>query len=228
MAAPARAPRALERHGPASVPLRVRRRSGTLAAAGVLLVAGCALAFALTWLRAGDRTPVLEVSRTVAAGRVITAADLTVARVSADGPVSLIPSSQEAAVAGHTAAAALPAGSLLTAGDIGPAPPPAGQAMLGVAVKPGQFPPDLVAGDTVDVLATQAGPATGASTGAGSSAQAALPVGRAIVVSVSPQPSAPGTVVVELQVSQDAMPQVAAAAAAGQIDLAAVPTAGGQ
>jgi hypothetical protein len=200
----------------------VRRRSGTLAAAGVLLVAGCALAFALTWLRAGDRTPVLAVSRTVATGQVITAADLTVARVSADGPVSLIPSSQEAAVAGH------PAGSLLTAGDIGPAPPPAGQALLGVAVKPGQFPPDLVAGDTVDVLATPAGPATGGSTGAGSSAQAALPVGRAIVVSVSAQPAAPGTVVVELQVPQDAMPQVAAAAAAGQIDLAAVPAAGGQ
>jgi hypothetical protein len=34
-------------------------------------------------------------------------------------------------------------------------------------------------------------------------------------------------VVVELQVSQDAMPQVAAAAAAGQIDLAAVPAGGG-
>jgi hypothetical protein len=228
MAAPARAPQALKGHGPASVSLRVRRRSGPLAAAGVLLVAGCALAFALTWLRAGDRTPVLAVSRTVAAGQVITAADLTVARVSADGPVSLIPSSQEAAVAGHTAAAALPAGSLLTGGDIGPAPPPTGQAMLGVAVKPGQFPPGLAAGDTVDVLATPAGPATGGPAGGGSSAQAALPVGRAIVVLVSLQPSAPGTVVVELEVSQDAMPQVAAAAAAGQIDLAAVPATGGQ
>jgi SAF domain len=228
MAATARAPQALEGHGPAGVPLRVRRRSGPLAAAGVLLVAGCALAFALTWLRAGDRTPVLAVSRTVAAGQVITAADLTTARVSADGPVSLIPSSQEPAVTGHTAATALPAGSLLTTGDIGPAPPPAGQAMLGVAVEAGQFPPDLAAGDTVDVLATPAGPATGGPAGAGGNAQAALPVGRAIVVSVSPQPATPGTVAVELQVPQDAMPQVAAAAAAGQIDLAAIPATGGQ
>ena len=223
MAAPVRAPRALDGQGTASVPLRTRRRSGPLAAAGVLLVAGCALAFALTWLRAGDRTPVLAMSRTVAAGQVITAADLTTARVSADGQVNLIPSSQEAAVAGHVAATTLPAGSLLTAGDIGPAPPSAGQAMLGVAVKAGQFPPDLAAGDTVDVLAT---PAAGGSAGAGSSAQAALPVGRAIVVSVSPQPGTPGTVVVELEVSQDAMPQVAAAAAAGQVDLATVSTGG--
>jgi SAF domain len=170
---------------------------------------------------------VLAMSRTVAAGQVITAADLTTARVSADGPVSLIPSSQEEAVAGHVAATALPAGSLLTVGDIGSAPPSAGQAMLGVAVKAGQFPPDLAAGDTVDVLATPAGPSAGGSAGAGSSAQAALPVGRAIVVSVNPQPGTPGTVVVELEMSQDAMPQVAAAAAAGQVDLAAVPASGG-
>lgn len=226
MAAPARAPRALDGHGPAGVPLRTRRRSGPLAAAGVLLVAGCALAFALTWLRAGDRVPVLAMSRTVPAGQVISADDLTTARVSADGPVSLIPASQEAAVTGHTAATALPAGSLLTAGDIGAAPPGTGQAMLGVAVKAGQFPPDLAAGDTVDVLATPADQATGGTSGAGSSGQAALPVGRAIVVSVSPQPATPGMVVVELEVSQDAMPQVAAAAAAGQIDLATVPTGG--
>ena len=228
MAAPARAPRALEGHATAGVPLRTRRRSGPLAAAGVLLVAGCALAFALAWLRAGDRAPVLAVSRTVAAGQVITAGDLTTARVSADGPVSFIPASQESAVTGHTAATALPAGSLLTAGDIGAAPPGTGQALLGVAVKAGQFPPDLAPGDTVDVLATPAGPSAGGSAGAGTGAQAALPVGRALVVSVSSQPAAPGTVVVELQVSQDAMPQIAAAAATGQIDLAAVPASGGQ
>ena len=80
----------------------------------------------------------------------------------------------------------------------------------------------------MDVLATPADQSTGGSAGAGTSAQAALPVGRALVVSVSSPPGAPGTVVVELQVSQDAMPQVAAAAATGQIDLAAVPASGGQ
>jgi SAF domain len=227
MAAPARAPRALDGHGSANVPLRTRRRSVPLAAAGVLLVAGCALAFAIAWLRAGDRTPVLALSHSVSAGQVITAADLTVVRVSAEGPVTLVPASQEAAVAGHTAATTLSVGSLITTSDIGTPSMSAGQAMLGVAVKPGQFPPDLAAGDTVDVLATPASSATGGSSGAGSSAQAALPVGRAVVVSVSPQQNTPGAMVVELQVSQDAMPQVAAAATTGQIDLAAVPAGGG-
>lgn len=226
MAAPARAPRVLDGQDTANVPLRMRRRSVPLAAAGVLLVAGCALAFAIAWLRAGDRTPVLALSHSVAAGQVITATDLTVVRVSAEGPVTFVPASQEAAVAGHTAATALSVGSLLTTSDIGTPSMSAGQAMLGVAVKPGQFPPDLAAGDTVDVLATPASSATGGSSGAGS-AQAALPVGRAVVVSISPQQNTPGAVVVELQVSQDAMPQVAAVASAGQIDLAAVPAGGG-
>ena len=227
MAAPAQASRAVDGRGPAGVALQARRRSGPLAVAGVLLVAGCALAFALAWLRAGDRAPVLAISRTVAAGQLITADDLTVVRVSAQGQVTLVPASQEAAVAGHTATATLPAGSLLSPGDIGAAPPGAGQALVGVAVKAGQFPPDLAAGDTVDVLATPAGPATGDSP-QGSGLPAALPAGRAVVVSVSQQQDTPGTAVVELRVPQDALPQVAAAAAAGQIDLATAAAGGGQ
>ena len=223
MAAPAQVTRAVGGRGPAGVALQARRRSGPLAVAGVLLVAGCALAFALAWLRAGDRAPVLAISRTVAAGQLITADDLTVVRVSAQGQVTLVPASQEAAVAGHTATATLPAGSLLSPADIGAAPPGAGQALVGVAVKAGQFPPDLAAGDTVDVLATPAGPATG-----DSAAGSGLPAGRAVVVLVSQQQDTPGTAVVELRVPQDALPQVAAAAAAGQIDLATVAPGGAQ
>lgn len=227
MAAPVHAARAGDGRGPAGVAVRAGRRSGPLAAAGVLLVAGCALAFALAWLRAGDRVPVLALSRTVAAGQVITPGDLTVVRVSAQGQVALVPAAQQAAIAGHTAAATLPAGSLLSRGDIGTAPPGPGQALVGVAVKAGQFPPDLAAGDTVDVLATPAGSATSASP-QGNGVQAALPAGRAVVVSVTEQQDTPGSAVVELRVAQDAMPQVAAVAAAGQIDLATVAAGGGQ
>lgn len=227
MAAPVHAARAGDGRGPAGVAVRAGRRSGPLAAAGVLLVAGCALAFALAWLRAGDRVPVLALSRTVSAGQVIMAGDLTVVRVSAQGQVVLVPAAQQAAIAGHTAAATLPAGSLLSRGDIGTAPPGPGQALVGVAVKAGQFPPDLAAGDTVDVLATPAGSATSASPQA-SGVQAALPAGRAVVVSVTGQQDTPGSAVVELRLAQDAMPQVAAVAAAGQIDLATVAAGGGQ
>jgi hypothetical protein len=213
--------------GQASAPPRPRRRNAPLAIVGVLLVVGCAAVFAAGWLQAGNRQPVLALAQPVTAGQVLTSADLQVVRVSASGPVSLLPAWQEADVVGRTAATALPAGSLLTPAEIGAVPLGAGQALLGVAVKPGQYSPDLSAGQAVDVLATPAGSSgsSSASASASGTSSAALPVGRAIVLSVTPQDSQ-GETVVELDVSQDAMPQVAAAAASGQIALATIPAGG--
>jgi SAF domain len=211
---------------PGQGPRRGRRRSVPLAAGGVVLVVVCALVFAEGWLAAGHRQPVLALSQPVAAGQVITAADLETVRVSAAGPVSLVPASRQAEVVGSTAAASLPAGSLLTGSDIGTPPPVKGQVRLGIALKPGAYPPDLAAGQDVDVLATPAAAASGSSSSGGASA--ALPVGEAVVLSVSPAAASSGSgdTVVEIQVAADAMPQVAAANAAGQIALATIPAGG--
>ncbi|MGP7996430.1 MAG: SAF domain-containing protein [Streptosporangiaceae bacterium] len=211
---------------PGQGPRRGRRRSVPLAAGGVVLVVVCALVFAEGWLQAGHRQPVLALSQPVAAGQVITAADLETVRVSAAGPVSLVPASRQAEVVGSTAAASLPAGSLLASSDIGTPPPVKGQVRLGVALKPGAYPPDLAAGQDVDVLATPAASASGSSSSGGASA--ALPVGEAVVLSVSPAAATGGSgdTVVEIQVAADAMPQVAAANAAGQIALATIPAGG--
>jgi hypothetical protein len=212
---------------PGQGPRRGRRRSVPLAAGGVVLVVACALVFAEGWLAAGNRQPVLALAQPVTAGQVITAADLETVRVSAAGPVSLVPASRQAEVAGSTAAVTMPAGTLLTGSDIGTPPPVKGQVRLGVALKAGAYPPDLAAGEDVDVLATPASGTTGSSSGSGS-ASAALPVGQAVVLSVSPASAAGGSgeTVVELQVPADAMPQVAAANAAGQIALATIPAGG--
>jgi hypothetical protein len=208
-------------------PRRLRRRSVPLAAGGVVLVVVCALIFAEGWLQAGDRQPVLALAQPVTAGQVITAADLETVRVSAAGPVSLVPASRQAEVVGSTAAVSMPAGSLLTGSDIGTPPPVKGQVRLGVALKTGAYPPDLAAGQDVDVLATPPSGTTGSSSGSGG-ASAALPVGQAVVLSVSPASAAGGggETVAELQVPADAVPQVAAANAAGQIALAAIPAGG--
>lgn len=207
-------------------PRRGRRRSVPLAAGGVVLVVVCALVFAEGWLAAGHRQPVLALAQPVAAGQVITAADLETVRVSAAGPVSLVPASRQAEVVGSTAAASLPAGTLLAGSDIGTPPPVKGQVRLGLALKPGAYPPDLAAGQDVDVLATPAAAASGSSSSGGASA--ALPVGEAVVLSVSPAAASSGSgdTVVEIQVPADAMPQVAAANAAGQIALATIPAGG--
>jgi hypothetical protein len=212
---------------PGQRPRPLRRRSVPLAAGGVALIVACALVFAEGWLQAGNRQPVLALARPVAAGQVITAADLEVVRVSVAGPVSLVPASRQAEVAGSTAAVSMPAGSLLASSDIGTPPPVRGQVRLGVALKPGQYPPDLAAGQDVDVLAAPSSAASGSSSGSGS-ASVALPVGVAVVLSVSPASvsGSSGETVAELQVPVDAMPQVAAANAAGQIALAAIPAGG--
>ena len=213
---------------PGQGPRRGRRRSVPLAAGGVVLVVACALVFAEGWLAAGNRQPVLALAEPVTAGQVITAADLETVRVSAAGPVSLVPASRQAEVAGSTAAVTMPAGTLLTGSDIGTPPPVKGQVRLGVALKAGAYPPDLAAGQDVDILATPASGTTGSSSSGSGSAVDALPVGQAVVLLVSPASAAGGSgeTVVELQVSADAMPQVAAANAAGQIALATIPAGG--
>ena len=227
MAVPTRSRRTAGLQPPGQAPRRGRRRSVPLAAGGVVLVVVCALVFAEGWLQAGHRQPVLALAQPVAAGQVITSADLETVRVSAAGPVSLVPASRQGEVVGSTAAVSMPAGSLLAGSDIGTPPPVKGQVRLGVALKAGDYPPDLAAGQDVDVLATPSSATTGSSSGSGS-AGAALPVGQAVVLSVSvaPASSGSGDTVVELQVSQDAMPQVAAANAAGQIALATIAAGG--
>jgi len=221
----ARSRRSAGAQPPGQGPDRGRRRSVPLAAGGVVMVVVCALVFAEGWLAAGHRQPVLALAQPVAAGQVITAADLETVRVSASGPVSLVPASRQAEVVGSTAAASLLAGTLLAGTDIGTPPPLKGQVRLGIALKPGAYPPDLAAGQDVDVLATPAAAASGSpSSGA---ASAALPVGEAVVLSVSPAATgSSGDTVVEIQVAADAMPQVAAANAAGQIALATIPADG--
>jgi hypothetical protein len=187
--------------------------------AGVLLVvAVCALVLAegrmLTEGRAGSREPVLALARPVAAGQVITASDLRVVDVSAAGPVSLVPAWRQAQVAGRTATAGLPAGSLLAAGDVGAPSPGRGQAWLGVALLPGRYPPDLAPGQHVGVLAA---PAPGVRA-------PARVAGYGVVLSVTaaPAPDTAGQMVVELDLPRDVVSQVTAAAAAGRVSLAVI------
>jgi hypothetical protein len=193
---------------PGRASVRVRGRAGRRSRrlAGVLVVVMCALVPAEAWVRAGMREPVLALARPVTAGQVITGPDLRVVRVSAAGPVSVVPVSRRDQVTGRTAAAGLPAGSLLAPGDIGAPSPGGGQARLGVALAPGRYPPDLSPGQHVDILVP------------GRCAGNARLAGQGVVLAVT-APAA-GQAVAELQVRQDAVPLIAAA---GQVSLAAIP-----
>ncbi|MCI0686526.1 MAG: SAF domain-containing protein [Sporichthyaceae bacterium] len=146
---------------------------------GVLLVTVCALAVAVLVLRAGGRAAVLVVTRPVAVGQVVTAADLRVTHVGAGPDLAVVPAGAAGQVVGRTAAVPLAEGSLLSPGQVGPAVfPSEGQALIGLLLSDGQYPPGLAAGARVAVVLT---PEPGiADSPAGSQ------LGAGLVVSVQP------------------------------------------
>jgi hypothetical protein len=138
----------------------------------------------------------------VAAGEVISEADLRVARVVPDPVVQLVAASDRGLVVGRTAAVPLAAGSLLSPGQVGAVVwPPAGQSVLAVPVATGRVPAGLAPGSAVSVLPADQ-PAL-----AGGQAPAAVP---AVVVAVE-APNVAGIRVVSLLLGELQARQVAAA-----------------
>ncbi len=201
-----------------------RRRRVPYLVLGVLLVVVCAAGAVITVLQVGQREPMLSLARPVSVGHVLTPQDLRQVPLSADSGTDVIPANQAQSVVGQPVAFSLPAGTLLSRSALGqPQVPPPGQGVVAVAVKPGQFPPDVAAGTTVSVIVV---PGNGTSTGTGSaSSTASGGPWSAVVTSVSPQGSDQSTVV-SLQLPTASARQVAAIPS-GQLSLVAVP-AGGQ
>ena len=103
----------------------------------------------------GQQHQVLVLSHPVDAGDVITASDLGLATVSTGtSGIAFITASNESTVIGRPAAVAMPAGAPLIAADLGSLPPPAGQAVVAVLIKPGDAPPSLAPGAAVWVVIT--------------------------------------------------------------------------
>ncbi|WP_223297404.1 SAF domain-containing protein [Catenulispora acidiphila] len=167
-----------------------------------LVVTGAVLFTVAAWQISG-RAPVLAVAQPIAAGQVVTQDDVKIVKVGAASDLGLVPSINEAEVVGHVAAVPLAAGTLLTAHMVGTADfPPPGQAVIGVALKAGAFPPRLGVGDRVNVWP---GPDVAAVASA-SSAPVAL-ASNAVVTSVGSADSV-GTTVVTLLVDAQAAPKV--------------------
>ena len=216
-------PRPARRPG-SDISLPSRRRQRPWIVAGVLLVVGCALVFALASMRIGDRRPVLAVARAVPAGQVLTDTDISEVRIAAGDGIRPVPASQRRQVVGRTAAVPLVAGSLLTMGQVGPPSAlAAGEAVVGLALKPGQFPPGLAPGARVRAIDT--GAASTASASPSGDAGAVL-ARTAVVVAVSP-PGMDGsaTTVVSIKAASAEADRVAVAAAGGRAALVLLPAA---
>jgi len=204
---------------------RPRRIRVPLAILGLLLVVACALGFGTVLTQVGRQYQVLVLSHPVDAGDVITASDLGLATVSTGtSGIAFITVAKESTVIGRPAAAAMPEGAPLIAADLGSLPPPAGQAVVAVLIKPGDAPPSLAPGAAVWVVI--ATPQTQSSTGGASSpaTPATAPVAATVTAVDTPSDSAiTQGVIVSLSLPTSDVQTVTTAAAAGNVSLALVP-----
>lgn len=131
--------------------VRRRRRTPHLLA-GVLLVVGCTAGGIIAAGQLTEHQDVLVLAEPVTVGERITEAQVRQVSMTLDPSVDALTTA--ALGQGSTAAYSLPAGTILTTGVVGvPAVPPAGEAVTAVALDPGQAPPDLQPGQTVQVIA---------------------------------------------------------------------------
>lgn len=195
-------------------PLPRRRRPGMIALAVALIGVGI-LGGAFLFQKVNHTVPVLLVSRNVAAGQVISAADLSTTSVVLGAGVRAIPAGQEHQVTGLVAATDLKQGTLLSAAELtSTLAPAANQDLVPVALKPSQLPASgLAAGDQVLVVS-----APGAQ-GSGNAAPVTGPSIPGLVEAVSSQPDSDGLEVVDLLVRSANGTTLAREAAAGGIAL---------
>ncbi|WP_300015844.1 hypothetical protein [Pseudonocardia sp.] len=135
----------------------IGRRSVPHLLLGILLVLACAVgALALT-LQLGGTRPVLATARAVTVGEVLTAADVRQVVLPADSDVRAVDAGSAPSLIGRPLAYSVPAGVLLTPESFGgAAAPPAGQAVVAVALDAGRLPLEAAPGDRVSVVAAPA------------------------------------------------------------------------
>lgn len=197
------------------VPLPTRQRRPGFVALAVILIVGLATVAAYAYSRAGAKTPVVMVTARVAAGHAVTRGDLTVVNVAGD--VTAIGAGNLDGVVGEMATVDLLPQTLLQRSMLTRTNPlPAGSAMVGVALKPGQLPATgLPDGAHVDVLDLPDHPATSAA----SAAAPRLLAGAALVFTTVSDASQSGGTLATLVVPRSAAAAVAAASNDGTIAL---------
>jgi hypothetical protein len=186
------------------------------------LVALAVLVNVYLFTTAGHRVSVVRVARNVPIGQRLVRADLGTSSVVVGPGVQVIPARQLGEVVGRRAAVDLRSGTLLTASQItAELSPQPGQALVTVALKPGQLPPGgLAPGSQLRVVSTPGGQAAGGGEGTTASpgGQASARDVRAAVDAVG-GPDADGTMTVALLVADADADTVAREAASGQIAL---------
>lgn len=138
------------------LPTPARTRRPFMALASVVVVFASIAGFAELYASANHQVAVLIVTETIEQGQRISGGELGQTSANISSGVTPIPVSQASLLSGKRAAVTIPAGSLLTAGDVTVSQPiAAGDAVVGLALKAGQLPASGVEpGDQVMIVQT--------------------------------------------------------------------------
>lgn len=171
---------------------------------GVTLVAGGAIGVAVWQRSVTQPQTVVVAARDLARGDTLQAADLRLATVNGARGVQVMSADEAGGLVGGMLTVDLAAATPLTPTVVewrtSPSP---GQALVGVALRPGEAPPDLTVGDTVSVVTVRLDPL--------GSAPPDVTYDRGEVWSVTPPGDLDTTTVVTLRVAVEVLERVALA-----------------
>jgi hypothetical protein len=213
------------------MPSAPRERKPALAALAVLLVALGAVAAGYLVISAGHRVGAVEITAEVGQGQQIPASAIKEVQINADSDVHYVAWQFANRVTGVFAKVQIPAGTLLTPEmTAATSNLTAGKVEVGLSLKPGQAPTNLLIGQTVQAfpVGNGSGCAGGANgTGSGSTATPGESITTGTIVSVIGTTSTNGsTAAVTLAVPATDAGVLACYASAGDVAIALTPGSG--
>jgi len=219
------------------MPSAPRERKPALAALAVLLVALGAVAAGYLVINAGHRVGAVEITQQVGQGQRIPASAIKEVEIASNSGINYVAWQYANRVAGVYAAVQIPAGTLLTpAMTTATNNLVAGKVQVGLSLKPGQAPANLLIGQSVEAFgvgtgsgcaAAAAGGGGAGGTGGGSGAGPGVPITTGVIASVVGSTASNGsTAAVTLAVPDADAGILACYASAGDVAIALTPGSG--
>ena len=217
------------------MPSAPRERKPALAALAVLLVALGAVAAGYLVINAGHRVGAVEITQQVGQGQRIPASAIKEVEIASNSGINYVAWQYANRVAGVYAAVQIPAGTLLTSAmTTATNNLAAGKVQVGLSLKPGQAPGNLLIGQTVEAFGVGTGSGCGATagggtggTGGGNGTGPGVPITTGVIASVFGSTAANGsTATVTLAVPDADAGVLACYASAGDVAIALTPGSG--
>lgn len=201
------------------MPSAPRERKPALAVLAVLLIIGGALAAGLLVVKSNQRIDAIEITQAVPQGETIPASAMREVQISANSGVGYVAWRYEGEVSQYVTSVGIAQDTLLNNNMLTKSSPlPSGDAEVGLALKDGQIPVTLQAGQTIDIYSTAA------SSGSGCPGKPGQELATdATVISTSGSVSGDNTTDVVVEMSAESAGQVACNTANGTAAIAIVP-----